>query len=71
MDTSGTVDGLSTLETISLDEEQRIGGLTTFTQLEVTETLDVSHLTESYQYILFLQSFLHLGQGKYQRETFE
>lgn len=42
VDTSGTVDGLNTLETISLDEVQHLGGLTTFTQLEVTETLDVS-----------------------------
>lgn len=42
MDTSGTVDGILTQETISLDEQQHIRGLTTFTQLEVTEILDVS-----------------------------
>lgn len=42
VDTSGTVDGVFTQETISLTEVQHIRGLTTFMQLEVTEGLDVS-----------------------------
>lgn len=41
-DISEFVDGINTQETISLDEVQFIPGLTTFEQLEVTESLDVS-----------------------------
>ncbi|XP_037043493.1 uncharacterized protein LOC119079605 isoform X2 [Bradysia coprophila] len=42
VDTSGPVDGVYTQETITLGETQHIRGLTTFTQLEVTENLDVN-----------------------------
>ncbi|KAJ6633090.1 hypothetical protein Bhyg_15644, partial [Pseudolycoriella hygida] len=42
VDTSGTVDGIPTEETISLLKTQHIGGLTTFTQLQVTSSLIVS-----------------------------
>lgn len=65
------MDGINTAETISLVEIQHIGGLTTFTELEVTESLDVSNLKNICKNIVFHVNIFELGQRNNQRKAFK